>query len=232
MIGQLNYTIRNGQVIVDRISVIVATFGDNSWKVKAQRALASADNQSLKPHQIIYNHGETLHGARNGAAICANGDYLIFLDADDELDYKYVESMHEAISASLVRSDRNSFLFQPSTLGIVDGREDAAPVLLKKKPLSQGNFLVIGTAVKKDIFFQAGGFQNFSAWEDWALFMRCDKLGSLHIPVKEAIYRVHVSPGSRNEQAANNKNLWKEIMDSHREWESTIENVEVTWTGV
>lgn len=201
---------------IPSISVVVATFGDDVWINRAQRAIESATHQTLSPHEIIHIHGDTLAEARNQGAERAEADWLLFLDADDELDKGYVEAMDRAIRHHA--SEGRTFLFQPATLGIVNGVEDREPVVIPKRNLSTGNYMVIGTIVQRDQFLRVGGFWEWFAWEDWCLFMRCVADGATSVPVPEAIYRVHVNPNGRNEAAAGNHDLGAKIMRRHREW--------------
>lgn len=177
-----------------QISVIIGTYGDPKWQVLArERAARSVRAQTLSP-EIILSHQDTLHEARNAGAEKASGDHLIFLDADDELDRGYIEAMSRATRFSWS-------LYQPSTLGIVDGIEDPQPVLIPRRPLHTGNFMVIGTMVPKDLFFEVGGFLDWPIYEDWCLWIRCHQAGASFVAVPEAIYRIHVTQKSRNQQS-------------------------------
>jgi glycosyltransferase involved in cell wall biosynthesis len=172
------------------VSIIVSTFGDRSiWHPLACRAIGSAEKQTVKS-QVIYVHGASLQDARNAGAARAEGDWLIFLDADDELDPGYVEAMEAGTGD----------LRQPATLGVVDGREDPFPVVIPKKPLLDGNYMVIGTMCRKDLFGQVGGFDDWPIYEDWDLWIRMWLLGAVPAPCPEAIYRVHVQQEGRNSQ--------------------------------
>lgn len=171
------------------ISVVVATFGDMSWKTLAEeRAIPSAQEQS-QPCELYLEHGTTLAQARNVGARNAQGETLVFLDADDQLDKDYILHMERAIP-------EGDFLLQPSTVGVhPDGRiED--PVLIKPAAnLLERNHMVIGTAVRREQFLRVGGFRELPAYEDWDLFLRCWVDGAQMIQVPEAEYRVHVSQG-------------------------------------
>ena len=148
----------------------------------------------------MHVHADYLHEARNLAANQCKGDWIVFLDADDELDSRYLESMTEKIDSL----DSDLWLVQPATLGIVDGREDPYPVVIpSKRSITDGNWMVIGTMVAKSVFTSVGGFAYFEMYEDWDLWIRCMKFGCKTTVCKNAIYKVHVRNDSRNNQSRN-----------------------------
>lgn len=172
------------------VTVIIPVFGDvERWAPLAQRALSSALNQTAPAADVVVSVADTLEEARNRPALAAETEWLCFLDADDELDAGYLECMLAGTGD----------LRQPSTLGIVDGVEDAEPVLLPAKPLLNGNYIVVGAFVRREIFESAGGFTSLPAYEDWDLWIRCWLEGAVITTCPEAIYRVHIRPGSRNQ---------------------------------
>lgn len=208
------------------ISIVIGVFGDDvkairHWIDIAQRAVRSVRNQTVSPCGFQIAPGKTLHEARNRGAEEATGRWLLFLDADDELDPGYIEAMQAAIDQATANNPDGTFLFGPATLGIrPDGVEDAEPILIPERPLTQGNYLVIGTVVERSHFLEVGGFQDWPAWEDWALWLRCVGAGAQVIRVPDAIYRVHVSPNSRNESAANDRRLFRNILNDYTHWMS------------
>jgi glycosyltransferase involved in cell wall biosynthesis len=177
------------------VSVVVGTYGGQQWvQLAEQRALPSVLAQTA-PCEVIHVHGPSLHEARNEGAARAGGEWLVFLDADDELDRHYVAAMLDAVDAGA-----GERLFQPATLGVVEGVEDDAPVLLPERPLLEANYLVIGTMVAAAQFSRVGGFGDWSMFEDWDLWIRCWLEGARVQSVPGAVYRVHVMPSSRNRQ--------------------------------
>lgn len=170
------------------VSIVIPTFGDlGVWAPLAERARVSAENQTVAS-EVLCVHGDTLAQARNRGAARAAGEWLVFLDADDELDAGYVEAMRMG----------EADLRQPATLGVVGGVEDDEAVVIPTRPLVDANFLVIGTMVPKDLFLHVGGFLEEEVLEDWSLFLRCWLEGATIEAIPEAIYRVHVRPTSRN----------------------------------
>jgi glycosyltransferase involved in cell wall biosynthesis len=166
-------------------SIIIGTFGDVWWSDLAnERALPSALAQDV---EVVHSHGDTLAQARNDAAETTTGDYLIPLDADDELAPGYVEAILSG-SADL-RSPAIQYVY-------LDHEEP--PKLLKPKNLRRGNYLPIGTAIRRDLFMEVGGFRDLPAWEDWDLAVRCFLRGATIEQIPEAIYRAYWSPTGRN----------------------------------
>lgn len=178
-----------GATLRGDVTVIIPVFGPpEPWLPLADRALSSVLHQTVRPSHVVVSAADSLREARNHPAMRATTEWLCFLDADDELDPHYVEAMAAG----------QGDLLQPSTLGIVDGVEDDYPVLIPPRPLQIANYIVIGAFVRTSVFQSVGGFDDFVAFEDWDLWRRCYRAGAEIGAVPDAIYRVHVRPGSRN----------------------------------
>lgn len=175
------------------VTVVIGTYGNESWKLKAQNALNSVRCQTKQPQYLVHYHGDTLAHARNEGAKVGRSQWLIFLDADDTLDHKYIEAM--------VTHDDGTTLRQPATLGVYpDGSEDSEAVLIPERPLRVSNYLIIGTMCLREQFMDVGGFdEGLPVLEDWDLWLRISKAGAVIGKRPEAIYRVGVNPNSRNQ---------------------------------
>lgn len=182
------------------ISVVVGTFGDESWiKLAEERALPSVERQTVTPHELIHEHRERLDLARNAGAEAATGDWLCFLDADDELDPRFIEEMTKVIAEL-----EGDWLVRPATFGIrEDGVEDAEKWVFDECPLLQKNFMIIATLVRREQFLRVGGFADWPMYEDWDLWLRCHFDGAQFASAPEAVYRIHVREASRNLQDRN-----------------------------
>ena len=167
------------------VTVIVATFGDESWARLAQeRAIPSAVSQGVEVNHV---EGDTLHEARNFGAAQATTEWLCFLDADDELEPGYFEAMAMSsadLRAPYVRYVKRGYVHAPR---IPEGTDD----------LVNGNRLVIGTLVRRVMFNAVGGFRDWAFYEDWDLWQRCFKAGAT-VEFTSAVYRAHMRPDSRN----------------------------------
>lgn len=198
----------NPKIFDSRVSrdaaVIIPTYGDKSfWEPYAENAFDSALAQTNIPY-VIWLHDDEGSAAsvRNVAAryVPRDVESLIFLDADDELDERYVEVMLSGVGDIL----------QPSTLGIYPDRTtDDYPVLIPEKELITGNYIVIGAMVNRRKFNDVGGFRELAAFEDWDLWMRMVYQADATIgKCPDAVYRILVRPDSRNQT---NDSLFKQL---------------------
>lgn len=189
------------------VGVVIGTYGDRlEWGPCAKNAMASVVRQTRAANECVAIHAETLQQARNrGAEFVADCDWLLFLDADDELDPLYLETMLERPMGDILR---------PSTLGVYeDGSTDTEAVMIPWKPINEANSIVIGAVCRTELFVQAGGFHDHPILEDWCLWRRlmldhdavvCDVPG--------AVYRVTVRPGSRNTDTTLHSKVYSEIV--------------------
>lgn len=196
------------------ISVIVGTFGADSWKELAlTRAIPSVSRQAFaKPVEVIHIHGDNLADARNEGARQASAPNLLFLDADDELDSKYIASMGRVLSTGRQ-------LFCPSIQFILP-EGPKPPKMFNTRDLSKGNYLPIGCVARADKFWEAGGFDSkHRAWEDYYLWRKMvDGLGCRIARVPRAIYIAHWNAQGRNNTIDNSEQLKEEIDADYERW--------------
>lgn len=200
------------------ISVLIPTFGDESrWEALAERAMDSAENQTMKPLEVLRQHGPSLATTRNQLALEARGDWLCHLDADDMLAEGFVEEMQRAIDA---RDGALDVLYQPATQGFhPDGTEDFLANVIAEEPLIDRNYLVVSTLIPRQAFLDIGGFdESLSALEDWQLFIRLRLAGYRSLPVSRAVLWVYVNPQGRNFSATSA--LYRQIRSQFaKQWE-------------
>jgi glycosyltransferase involved in cell wall biosynthesis len=167
------------------VTTVIGTYGDPAWVTLArERALPSA----LAQGQAMHVHGVSLADARNAGALLADTEWLCFLDADDELEPGYMEAM----------AHTSTDLRGPAVRYVRPGGRMAAPKLWPWQDLRDGNFLVIGTLIRRELFLRVGCFNEWPLYEDWDLWQRCWRAGASISTVPEAVYRAHQRPRSRN----------------------------------
>lgn len=172
-------------------SIIIATFGDERWRKLAQeRAYPSALAQG--DYEVILHHDESdkIHIARNNAAAKASGERLVFLDGDDALEHGYCDVLLQSVGD----------LRYPRVRYVREGQDPDQAEAVKHPdtdPLKR-NYMCIGTMLRKSLFEQVGGFDEWPAWEDWALWIKCWLAGARPVLCDRAIYRSYVNPQGRN----------------------------------
>lgn len=177
------------------LTVCVATFGDAHWAELARtRAMPSAAEQGVR---VVHRHGRTLAEARNECLRLVHTEWVCHLDADDELEPGYVEAMARG----------SADLRAPAVTYVRPNGQGTAPYIPKvaghrhdceAECLREGNWLVIGTAVRTELLRRAGGWWEEPAYEDWSTWLRCWLAGGTIEAVPEAVYRAYVRPDSRN----------------------------------
>lgn len=178
------------------MDIVVATFGEARWQELARhRAAPSAKEQG----RVILSHGQSLSEARNAGLSEVRSELCIFLDADDELEPGYVDAMEQGtadLRAPRVRYVRHGRPRQCGFPKVAGHRHDCTADCLEA-----GNWLVIGTAARTELLRKVGGFRDEPIYEDWSLWLRCYRAGATVEAIREAVYRAHVRPLSRNRGA-------------------------------
>lgn len=197
------------------ISCIVATFGAPEWEALAkQRAVPSTEGQGLLEVIQIHLPDGTLAQARNLGALHAHGDWLLYLDADDELEPGFVDAMKEAIEAL----DRGQRALLTPAVAYFNGRTTPRPKLWPRMDIRDGNWMIIGTLVQRDLFHEVGGFREYAWSEDWALWGACMNAGAIAVEVPAAVYRAHITPKSRNRNKPRQMVLYWHSRIGHDLW--------------
>ncbi len=116
-------------------------------------------------------------------------------------------------------------LYTPAVQIVRQGRPAGAPHFFREMPLRQANWLVVGTLIHRDLFWEVGGFPEYPhGLEDWALWSKCIRVGASIVKVPDAVYRYHANPNSMHRQLWRDK---KKQREEHRrvateldEWEA------------
>lgn len=182
-----------------RVSVIIATYGDEEWRDLAlTRAFPSAKDQAA--HEIIVGHDTNLAigPVRNVLAEKATGDWLCFLDADDELAPGYLGAMERAWEQEGGDGPETTALLLTPAIQTVRNGLSFPPGFWARLPLEQGNWLPVGTLIHRDLFSAVGGFGDFPhGFEDWSLWLKASRAGARIVKVRQAVYRHHLNPHSK-----------------------------------
>lgn len=176
------------------VTVAIATFGDDSW---IDLALSRA-RPSVEDVPVVMTHGASLHEARNEALALVESEWVVFLDADDEIEPGYFRAMETGtadLRAPAVRYVRPGREFAPQVPRVAGHRHECDAQCVAS---GAGNWLVIGTAARTEQVLAAGGFRDWPVFEDYDLWLRMVRAGATVEAIPEAVYRAHVRPESRN----------------------------------
>lgn len=195
------------------VTVIIATYGEQEWAQLAwRRARPSAEKQATEVFTLHYEDA-TIAQARNEAAKWGSGEWLCFLDADDELGPGYFEAMERALEQERGTEGSDPLLLTPAVSYVRKGRP-MPPKFHPEGNLQDDNWIVVGTLVERALFESVGGFGDYPhGFEDWSLWAKCWKAGARIVKVKQAIYYAHINPQSKHRVA------WK-----NREWQVAMHN--------
>lgn len=156
-------------------------------------------------HQIVCvrqpNRG--LAAARNAALVCASGEYLALLDADDYWLPQRLERMVGYLD------DNPGVGFVTSDAFLVYGHHPSADRYYGSFPrcrfrpdhqeywLNQYNFVFVMTVCRRELFERHGGFdETLSTSEDWDLWLRFVAGGERVGLIPEALAAFRIRPGS------------------------------------
>jgi glycosyltransferase involved in cell wall biosynthesis len=199
------------------VTVVCATYGDPSWQRLAEtRAIPSARQQGVL---VIAVHSDNLINARNEGLMQVGTEFIIFLDADDELSPGYIDAM--AAGTADLRVPQVAYIHPGVVATARFPRVGGHQHDCTGDCLSDGNWMVIGVCARTQILRDVGGFRDWAWSEDWDLWYRCHLAGATIEPIPEAVYRAHVRAESRNrgqsDQATKDACFWG-IRRSCQEW--------------
>ena len=175
---------------MEDLTILICAHGAEDWRDLAYaRAYPSACDQAATI--VCYRPELTLAQVRNAAAAVATTEWLCFLDADDELDFGYVDAMGRVVD--------DDALYAPA-VKYIDPRRATAPAAIPNagNDMKRMNSCVVGTLIRRSTFLQHGGFQEWPMYEDWDLFLGVHLSGVPISYVPDAVYKAHVKSQSRN----------------------------------
>jgi len=177
------------------VTVVVATHGSNEWKEMGDIALESAIKTGAKTVRVHLDNG-TLAEARNKALEKVDSEYVVFLDADDDLDSNYFIDLEPTdVTVTSIsypgRVPRIPKVWRHDAKHLGDCTAEC---------LIEGNWVHIGAVIRTKLIKDIGGFKEYPVYEDWALFLSLQQKDAVFSIHPKSIYKASVrqSPGHRN----------------------------------
>jgi len=185
---------------MDDVTICICTYG-RGWSFKGKELCQKLDIKFPKQLKIAYheNNGNLL-SVRNKALEMVSTEYVIFLDADDNLSDNYIEEMSKGTADIRVPSVR--YVSRGKELEPYIPRVSACRHTDPCGPhcLPWGNYLVIGSMARTETLRAIEGFRDWPMYEDWDLWARCWINEATFENIPTAIYQATIRPDSRNRQ--------------------------------
>lgn len=152
--------------------------------------------QDLPGLKIVAQANSGVAAARKRGVEASCGEYLVFLDGDDELDVDYLRET----SACLAANPEASFCYTPMKLfgfktGLMELRDFNEEALIL-----YGNYIGVGALQPRTLYDRVGGFAELPSYEDWDYWLRAVELGFKGVRLNKPLYfyRQHEPGVSRN----------------------------------
>jgi glycosyltransferase involved in cell wall biosynthesis len=167
------------------LTVVIGTYGDETWEYMARtEAMPSAEAEC---EEVILVHGDTLAQARNAGAKAAQTEWIVYLDADDQLEPGFREAIAAGEGDVRVPAYRQC-----------NPARNPQFVVPRICDLRTENFVIIGSVHRRSLALEIGGFLEWPVNEDWCYWQRCWKAGAEFVVHSGAVYRTNARMGSRN----------------------------------
>lgn len=181
------------------MTIVVAAFGE-PWSTWArERAIPSAQQFGVP---VVVATGATVAEARNNGLSEVDTEFVVHLDADDELTPSYLDAMAEGtadVRVPAVEYVQPDGQISPATLWDTRCRWQREGGAHQCECMVGGSWVPIGAMVRTELLRRIGGWHEHPVYEDFCVWLRCHVAGALFEAMPKAVYRAHVNPsGGRN----------------------------------
>lgn len=225
--------------LLPAVAVVILNY---NYQEYLDEAIRSVLNQSYKPDRIIlvddhssdssldiarkYKHQiEIITKSKNLGVIDSKNYalsildtyYVVFLDADDKLDSRYLEETIQLARKKDYDIVYTGMQYFGSKTGTMEAKK------YRKRRFVMGNYVNNSSLIKLEVLRKVGGYKQVmeKGYEDWEFFLSCAekgaKFGSLNQPL--LLYRQHKGFKGRNIHAADNaEELFKIVKRLHQSY--------------
>lgn len=176
------------------LAALVCSYGPPAeWRPRAARAAASCQLAGFDVVIESHVNDMTLAEVRNATAEGVDADWIVFVDADDTVAPGFADEARYQIDVW-----QTGVMLTPRVEYVGRGGVVVTPAKHWERvdPID-GNWMVIGTVIERQVFLDVGGFREWPMYEDWCLWARMQQRGVIPVEL-DATYVAQVNPGSRN----------------------------------
>ncbi|OGV44744.1 MAG: hypothetical protein A2X46_16530 [Lentisphaerae bacterium GWF2_57_35] len=155
--------------------------------------------------------------ARNGGLAEAKGKWIVFLDADDALEPRYLEKTLAAWQAA--PEPKPAFVYTQRA-DLLTGQTSSHFPEYDASLLKQRNYVMVSSLMDKEIVRSIGFDSAFAGGlEDYDLFLSMAERGYRGLLLNEPLLRVRTHPESRSRQCGRPDERWRlmsRLLSKHR----------------
>lgn len=198
------------------VTIVVATCGDETWLNMGNEAAVNAESLGVKVLRV-HIPAATVSQARNAGLWQVKTEYVIFLDADDQLDIDYFENvdLKADVTATAIQYSPaigpqipRVWLHEHQGYKPHDGP-------CAGQCLVDGNYIHIGAFIRVSAARAVGGFREYPVYEDWALYLAMQQNGATFDTHYSSVYHASVRQNDNHRNKAiplNERNLIHEMV--------------------
>lgn len=195
--------------LYDNFEIILVD--DGSTDIYTIKKIDEIENKNISNLKIIRQNNFGVSMARNNGFSKSTGDYIIFLDADDIIDNKYIGECADILD----KNDYISFVYTSSIFFNDKKKKKIFNLEYNLYSLLFRNYIPITSMIRREAIERVNGYKK-CGYEDWEFYINLGENGFYGYYLKEYLffYRIH-KDNKQNKDDINRENNIGEIKDIH-----------------